>query len=149
MAEIDRTRLAGRGDDFAMRGLLEAVGRQLSERAALLAEGREDSRHLAMRSRPDASRCIVATDIGEQKQHQQCAISRIDVDSPSQEVRMFDSVARIDMPTGVPGILRGREPYRERTEAFARRPSPGAHKLIECAPEDRRTGRGGKGRLCI
>jgi hypothetical protein len=112
-----------------------------------LARRLEKLRDVPMRPHLDPRGRVLFADVGEQEQHQQRTTARVDVCPPRRKVLLlvriagFSGKADIDMPAGVPGIVRAREPYRKGSEIGARIPAPPSDQLIESRVEHGRVHR--------
>jgi hypothetical protein len=73
MAQIDRSRVTGRGYLGTVAALVESIGCQVAKRASLGAGRRQDPGNLEMRAHTNSRRRVIWSDIGEEKQHQQRA----------------------------------------------------------------------------
>ncbi len=90
-----------------------------------------------MRTDPEAGRGILFADVREQEEHEQRSSFGGEIGAPGHEIRIFQREAHINVPTRVTGIVGRRKSDRERAEARAWKPSPGADELIERLVKDR------------
>jgi hypothetical protein len=105
-----------------------------------------------MRSGANAGRRIVLPDIGEEEQQQQRPPLRGDIRTPRKEIVRIGGLGGktdVDVPAGVPRIVRGRKPDGKRPEVHAGQPAPSSDELIERVVQDRRVGGLGEGVLSI
>jgi hypothetical protein len=87
----------------------------------------------------------VLADVGEQEQHQQRPVARVDVG----EVRRLAGrcVAAFDVPSGVVRLFDVREPQRKGAQLAPRLPAPRPDQHIQRIEQHRRSGRLGERRL--
>src|SRR6267142_943585 len=106
-------------------------------RHAGFAGGSEKPRHVRMRASTYPRRSIPLTHVGEQEQHQQRATARGHVDPPRGEIILLIRIvglagkADIDVPAGIPGIVRVRETHRKAAEVRAWAPASASDELVE------------------
>lgn len=140
MAQVDRTRGA-----CCERLATDRSGShrccQLHERQSGVSIGFENPRDLQMGSDCDAGRSVQVGDVGEQKEHQECAPARVDVHSPREIVvwpRLLARKAGVDMPPGVARIVGAGESDREGSDAGTGTPSAFAHQVVVGGAKDGR-----------
>lgn len=123
VAEINRPSLPSGQHFFATRGRSEAISGQFAKREAVLSGREQLPRNCAVRTFPDFRRSIQFPDIGEKEQHKQGAAPALDVDPPLHEVGVIGTKAGINVPSHIPGLVRGREAHREGAQAVGLQPA--------------------------
>jgi hypothetical protein len=147
MTEVDRPRFARRQSHLPLRADIS----QLQAGHSRFPDRGQKACHVKMRADADALRRIVFADVREQKQHEERAAARGDVDAPSRVIAPLGIAglageADIDMPSEVAWVDRRGEAGDKLADVRARLPSPAPDQPVERDVQDGGIGGGPKGK---